>query len=260
MLGIIETPFGLLDMYVFCINAGVVVTILLQMVLLMRKRKGWKSLTFPLCYLVLLWIGQYAAAFVRCVNDGALDGKMNLRRGVLELAGTHFLGHVFVYSVLLFPLLWMVSSLFMEPDWNVLIKGANILFLCLPVQHIFNRLGCLCRGCCYGVSYQGLFAISLPYNQDIPYTEVFPSQLLEIACMIVLLFLVCYRYRKGKNVIGVVMIGSAVTFFLSEFFTCNPYAVKHFGLTYVQYFSLLELVLGGLYLVLAKDKRENSTK
>lgn len=254
MLDIIETPFGFLRMYDFCINAGIFVSVIVQCILLYKKLRQWKYLSFSISYLIILYFGQYASAFVRCINDGALDGKMNLWRGVTEQVGTHFLGHVIAYSVLLLPLMWIVMSLFAEPDGKILKQGANILFLCLPVQHIFNRLGCLCQGCCYGMSYDGILALSLPCNEDIPYPTTFPAQLLEIAGMILLLMAAGVLYRKGKDIIGIIMLGFAIPFFVSEFFMCNPYAVKHFGLTCVQYLCILEAVLGSLYYLLLQKK------
>lgn len=261
MLGIIETPFGFLDTYFFCINAGIFVTLIVQIAMLVRKVKWKKAIMFIACYYVLLWLGQFASAFVRCANDGALDGKMNLLRGVLEQAGTHFLGHVLMYSLFLIPLLWIVSSLFMEPEMEGLLKGANILFICLPIQHIFNRLGCFCRGCCYGIPYGGVMGISFPQNEDIIYDKVFPTQLFEIGCMLVLLCFAVMKYRKGENILGIIMIGFAVTFFVSEFLTCNPYAVRHLGLTYVQYFSIFELFLGILITkIYVKKTNSNNEK
>lgn len=264
MLGYVDSPFGWIELYNVAINTGIAITLIVQCILILKFFKKTKYMLFLLGYFVLLYVGQYVAAFVRIVNDGDLNAN-----AILRLAGSHFLGHVILFSVLYFPMLIFIRELFMEftgrslCSSQELIKIGEVAAIGLPIQHIFNRLACLCQGCCYGIRYDGPFAITLPYNALVDY-EVFPCQILEILCMVVLLSVVCILIWKGKHTFGVILIGFSVTFFLSEFFTANPGAIKHFGLTYVQFFSIGTVVIGIGYCIILdkflqrKQKQSNS--
>ncbi len=256
MLRYVDSPFGWIELYPIMINIGIVITLIVLSILVLAFFKKIRYLFFLPGYFLLLFLGRYAAAFVRSANDGGLDGLMDLLHAVLKLVGSHFLGHIITFSVLYFPVLWFLRELYIEFAGAMasctdqeLIKFGEITVIGLPIQHIFNRLGCLCQGCCYGIRYDGPFAISLPYNTDIDY-KVFPCQLLEILCMLLLLVLICILIRKGKHTFGVLLIGFSFTFFLSEYFMENPYAIKHFGLTYVQLFSIGTAIVGIGYCVI----------
>lgn len=252
MFSIWKSPFGFLDLYEVSIKIGVVVSLIIQGILIVKVKKRIRYLLFLLCYVGILYAGSYVAAFVRCSNDGALDGKMNLWDAVLNMRGTHFLGYVITFALLFFPMAWFLRDLIVEAADYTLCSNVEILqigelmAIGLPIQHIFNRIGCLCRGCCYGIQYDGIFAITLPYNTELKDT-VFPCQILEILGMIIILVIVIMRYRKGQHVFGTILIGFSITFFIAEFFTANPYAVKHGGLTYVQIYSFVLLLMGILY-------------
>ena len=246
MLKYIVTPFGLLETYDYILFLGIIISIYIQGWLIMTIMKKKVFLFFLAGYAMILYVGQYAAAFIRCINDGALDGKMNLWKSVIDLSGSHFLGHVILYSLIYYPVIWVISTLFMEPDKKHIFQFFNISSIGIVVQHFFNRLGCLLRGCCYGIEYHGVFAIKFPYNKDIGH-EVFPSQILEMSCMIIILIILLIRLKKKKDTFGEMIVGFGLTFFLSEFFLENPYAVKHFKLTYIQFICIPEIIIGMIY-------------
>lgn len=263
MLRYVDSPFGWIELYHVAINIGIVFTLIVQCILILKFFKKLKYILFLPGYFLLLYVGRYAAAFIRCANDGGLDGVMDLSNAVLKLLGTHFLGHVITFFILYFPMLWFIRELCIEIAGvsmcsnQELVKFGEITAIGLPIQHIFNRLGCLCQGCCYGIRYDGPFAIFLPYNEDIDY-EVFPCQILEILCMIILLLIVYILIRKGKHTFGLILIGFSLTFFISEFFTENPNSIRHLGLTYVQFFSIGTVIIGiGYCVILEKLLKRN---
>jgi prolipoprotein diacylglyceryltransferase len=60
---------------------------------------------------------------------------------------------------------------------------------------------------------------------------------------------------KGKDLIGFTVAGFSVTFFISEFFTENPYSVKHMGLTNIQTISAVLIILSVLYIITSEKMK-----
>ena len=261
MIGIINSPIGLLDLYEVAIKAGVIIVLIVQGVLIKYETGKFRYLILGGSYILTLYLGQYFSAAVRCINDGALDGRMKLADAVLRRTGSHFMGHIISVSLVYLPILWLTNFLILEfiypyhTEKSVLLKIADITALTLPLQHIFNRLGCLFRGCCYGIPYEGILSMELPNNKDIDF-RVFPNHFFEILCMVVLFVFAAIMHREGKHVFGIVLIGFSVTFFISEFLTANPAAVKHLHLTYIQFFCLAEGFAGVLYYKFGIDQKE----
>ena len=173
-------------------------------------------------------------------------------KNTLDKAGSHYLGQVICYGLLFYPVAIFLRQLCGEvfgieisPKEDIK-KLVSITSFVLPVQHIFSRMGCISRGCCYGINYSGPFAMRFPYNDDIN-VSVFPCQFLEIAFMIILIIIMIILYKKGKHVSGIMIIGFSVTFFISEFVTYNVEKYKVFGLTYIQLFTFISLVIGVIH-------------
>lgn len=121
----------------------------------------------------------------------------------------------------------------------------NALAFFFPIQHIFNRLGCLMEGCCYGVPMHGAGSIKFP--DEILTYRVFPSQILEIVCMVLLLCGLLFCLKKKGPVFALSMGGFGMSIFFSEFFMDKTGVMQYFGLTVIQFFALL---LCGIALVL----------
>lgn len=69
----------------------------------------------------------------------------------------------------------------------------NINILSLGLLYGISKLGCFVAGCCYGIKYNGLFAITY-HNQS-----YFPIQLIE-SIVFILLFIILYIiYKKTNN-------------------------------------------------------------
>ncbi len=249
MLAYIDSPFGMLNVYRICIFSGIACAVLIQALLTLRVFGKVRYLLLIAAYGIGLYFGQYAAAFVRGANNGGLDGALDLKEYVTGLYGTHFLGYLLFFSLAWYPLLYLVSSLVMEPDRKFLIRYMNVMAICFPAQHIFNRLGCLGRGCCYGIAYRGPLCLQLTENANLDHS-VFPVQLLEIFFMAVILVTAAILMRKKLPVFGSVMILFGVTFFIAEFFTENNEQFFHFGLTFVQWFSILLALTGIVHIFL----------
>lgn len=71
---------------------------------------------------------------------------------------------------------------------------------CLPIVHAFGRIGCSLAGCCYGMPYDGPFAItyhnSIVAPKDIP---LFPVQLTEAVCNLIIAAVLLIYIHKNKD-------------------------------------------------------------
>ncbi|MBE5959067.1 MAG: prolipoprotein diacylglyceryl transferase [Lachnospiraceae bacterium] len=252
---------GPIDMYMLSITIGVIISLIIQIVLLLVIKKKIKYIVYMCGYFVILIWGKYMAAAVRSINDGALEGKMNLVKATLEVWGTHYLGYVVLFLLLFIPISLFIRELINEfikvelSSKDEIVEVAEIIAIGLPVQHIFNRIGCLCRGCCYGIKYNGIFSINLPYNSQVDYA-VFPCQILEIIGMILIIFVAVYKMIKKKRYYTYIMCGFFITFFISEFFTLNSMSVRHWGLTNIQFMCVGLFIIAILFDYIYLRERE----
>lgn len=75
---------------------------------------------------------------------------------------------------------------------NTKIYLQKLIFL-LPFAHAFGRLGCYMAGCCYGIPYNGFCHVIFPNTSLAPANvPLFPIQLLEALCLLILSFAIWY--------------------------------------------------------------------
>ncbi len=245
---------GQLELYSLFINIGVVVTVALLLVLLFVTFRTFRSLLLVFAYGAVLIVGQYVSAAVRVINDGFLERGESLWFAMKNLIGSHFMGHIITFMILFYPAAFLIRGICREVFGFSLataqdtFKAGSLAALMLPVQHIFNRLGCYSRGCCYGIEYHGPFAVSFPQNPEVEHS-VFPCQILEIVCMVLLLVILIILFRKGRDIVGFALAGFGITFFISEFFTENPQSIKHMGLTNIQIISTVCILISIFYVI-----------
>ncbi|MBD5482759.1 MAG: prolipoprotein diacylglyceryl transferase [Lachnospiraceae bacterium] len=71
----------------------------------------------------------------------------------------------------------------------------------VPLAHGFGRIGCLLAGCCYGIPYNGIFAVSYPsaqYGQAAGVTYL-PVQCIETVCLWLLSLLLLWCSEKRQK-------------------------------------------------------------
>lgn len=89
----------------------------------------------------------------------------------------------------------------------------------IPLGHAVGRIGCLMAGCCYGLPYDGAFAVSTVF--DASGLMRFPIQaveaLLDLVIMLLLLLYVKKKRRKYNTLLLYLIMYSALRFCL-EFF------------------------------------------
>lgn len=71
----------------------------------------------------------------------------------------------------------------------------------IPLVHGFGRLGCFCAGCCYGIPYEGIFAVHYknPLSKVPVGIGIFPVQLIEALCLIALAIVIILLFLKNKK-------------------------------------------------------------
>ena len=74
----------------------------------------------------------------------------------------------------------------------------KFIFL-IPFMHSFGRVGCFMAGCCYGIPYDGIGAVVFPEGSyAIPGIKLFPVQLVESACLMIIAFAILYLQIKKQ--------------------------------------------------------------
>lgn len=246
-----------MDMYHVMINIGTILGILAFVWCYYRKVPSVKLLLVNLffCFLLLMG-GVKGAQALRMLNSAQEQGGLKTFAEIFtDPAGSHFLGRILV-AVILYLLGWQVLDKIWGKNrkniWGAQgkdLKQAGLDALCIyfVIQHFFNRLGCLCRGCCYGKPYQGLLAVryqgGIPLEKGITY-QVFPSQLLEAVLMLLLFIWMIWLYKKGKSLGGRFLTGFASCILISEFFMDQEGIRLFLGMNVIQWTAVITMLLG----------------
>lgn len=164
-------------------------------------------------------------------------------------------GFVFFGGLILgFGTVWLAGRLH-SIDSSVYIRT----FICfVPFIHGFGRIGCFCAGCCYGIPYNGLFAVTFPHDSyAVSDISLFPVQLLEAFLLFIISGLVCWILlcKESKFTVEIyVCLYSVVRFFL-EYLRFDDVRGKLGLLTTSQWISVF-LFISSASLILTFYKKE----
>ena len=138
---------------------------------------------------------------------------------------------------------------------------ACVIVPCIPLGHAFGRIGCLLAGCCYGVHYEGAFAVPSVYAD--PYETLFPIPAVARTWNIVLfavLLLYTRKRKRGYLVLEFYIVLYAVARFILEFFRGDLIRGVYWGFSTSQWISfLLALVCLALIMWNRRQARTEST-
>lgn len=140
----------------------------------------------------------------------------------------------------------------------------EITFL-IPLVHGFGRLGCTFGGCCYGIPYEGPFALHYhnPITSVTPHIGIFPVQPLESLLLFTFAAVMIFLYfRKIKlNLLWYITYYSVVRFVL-EFFR-GDLERGHAGLfSTSQWISICLFIISlgfSIFLILKKKNHSEET-
>lgn len=238
-------------MYPLLINIGSILAVAVYVFLCWKKSKSSvKTIVTTILGITLLVWGYYLSNFLRGVNAGSVHSTSDV---FLENQGGHFIGRV-LFVMWLFPPIYAVAFQKEKGEW---VQYLDMLCVSLTVQHIFNRLACLCHGCCYGRKYSGPFAFTYPlgngWGAGYDYS-IYPTQLFEIIGMLILLVILLWRLRQNKHTVLLFEIVFAVIIFLSELMMSRTGVTLYFYLTAVQYAAIALILTALIFALIQKFK------
>ena len=110
--------------------------------------------------------------------------------------------------------------------------------------HGLCKLGCHFAGCCYGIPYRGMCAITFPIEKNLSNDiTVFPVQLLEFFVLEILAYYIWSRRKKNKSSIFLYLSMYSACRFVLEFLR-NAHTKNHVGiLSDVQWISLVIVII-----------------
>lgn len=243
---------GRVRSYDLFINLGSIVGGMLLLFLYRRKSGSWKkALQVFLISFLILELGFFAGRLVRGLSHGDGESVFTL---LAEYQGNHFIGHV-LFAMWVFPVIFCAAFRREKEEWR---DYLDLLCIFLTFQHIFNRLACLFNGCCAGKYYSGLLALRyhVEGKSGAGYSyPVYPTQLFEIVCMLLLLAVLFLLYRKGKRLSGMFCIGFALTIFTSEFMMDQQGVLCFAGLSVIQYAAILLMLTAAVCGICGKARK-----
>ena len=142
---------------------------------------------------------------------------------------------------------------------HIAIKPIMDEFLYLiPFMHAFGRIGCFFAGCCYGVEYDGLFAIQYASDAYGPHgISLFPVQLLETVCLFVISYGL-YQVRYYPVSIDLYLLSYAIVRFCLEYLRGDVVRGIFGYFSTSQWISLLIIIIvftKNIIMFYHKDKR-----
>lgn len=134
----------------------------------------------------------------------------------------------------------------------------EIIIPAVPLVHALGRIGCFCAGCCYGIPMEPPLGVYFhPAGAAPSHVALFPVQLLEAGCNLVLFGIMAYRYRNrqtGGEAFCFYLMAYGVLRFLLEFIRYDAERGFLLGMSTSQWISII-LVLFAVYLGMKCKKR-----
>lgn len=127
-------------------------------------------------------------------------------------------------------------------------------FTGVPLFHFFGRIGCFLAGCCYGVEYHGVFAVTFPEGNlgNAPAVQLLPIQLIEALLNLILwaVLLIVYRHSSRRWLTsGLYLTCYGVMRFILEFFRGDLIRGSIYSLSASQFISIFIVAAGVLLLI-----------
>ncbi|MBQ8435911.1 MAG: prolipoprotein diacylglyceryl transferase [Oscillospiraceae bacterium] len=111
----------------------------------------------------------------------------------------------------------------------------------LPLIHGFGRIGCFMAGCCYGIPYDGIFAVTFPENSfAVSGISLFPIQLVEAIMLLLIFAIILFLQLKIKYeyTIESYLISYSIIRFILENYRYDIHRGIFFGLSTSQWISI----------------------
>jgi len=250
---IIIPGLGFLRMYDILLAAGTILGNLIFLYWGNKILRDWKKLILVIAVTDGLFVlSSYSGEFLERLTYWEWSNFREFLEDLSVYGGMHYLGRVLFLAAAV-PFIYRL----MLRDKIKRRQMLDLFGFIIVIQHMFNRVACLCNGCCYGKPYHG--SLSVTYTEGVAYHKgvtwpVYPTQLMEAGMMILLLVLMVFWKHRGKTVFEKALTGFALAIFISEFFMDNIGSVLVLGLTWIQIGSLLLIIYAAGYHLLNRRK------
>lgn len=135
----------------------------------------------------------------------------------------------------------------------------DLFAVCIPLFHVFGRIGCFFSGCCYGIeSSWGFVAHGNTLVPELNDVMRMPVSLLEAACnLVIFLVLLCIfsKRKKEGNLIWYYMLLYPAARFVLEFFRGDAIRGIWFGLSTSQWISMVLFGIAAAKLLWQKGRK-----
>ena len=124
-----------------------------------------------------------------------------------------------------------------------ILSMTDTVFRLIPIGQTIGRMGCFFSGCCYGMAYEGLFAIRYPVDGEM--IKVFPTWFVEaLGCLVLGIILLFNRDKqRGTYTFEYFVFYGLLRFFI-EFVRGDAVRGMLSGLSTSQWISLLFVLIG----------------
>ncbi len=134
----------------------------------------------------------------------------------------------------------------------------DIYAVCVPLFHVFGRIGCFLAGCCYGVeSTWGFTAHGNLQSPEVNDIQRMPVQLIEAGCNLCIFLILFVLYRKGRlknKLLFVYMLIYPVVRFILEFYRGDDIRGFIFGISTSQFISIILFAIACVYFIISAAK------
>ena len=134
----------------------------------------------------------------------------------------------------------------------------------IPLVHAFGRIGCFFAGCCHGMEYHGfgsvVFTNSPFVKPELLNVPLFPSQIVESICNLIIFIILLVTYKKMKDSykpIALYCILYSIVRFVLEFFRGDTVRGFLLNLSTSQWISILIFIVGIGILIYNNKHKEN---
>lgn len=143
-----------------------------------------------------------------------------------------------------------------------IVSAEKVIVPFIPIGHTIGRIGCVMAGCCYGIEYDGPFAIFYSNNiAGIPVSQgYFPVQLLEGFLNIFIslcLIKLANNCTEKFQLLSIYLIFYGIVRFFVEFLRGDDIRGVCFVLSTSQWVAIVTSAVGFLYLVMNVLKRRS---
>jgi len=145
----------------------------------------------------------------------------------------------------------------------------------VPLGHFFGRIGCYIHGCCFGILYDGPFAVTYPAGSNAWFVHIsrgtidktaefapplLPVQLIEAGINLLIYILLVFTYRRRKSnglIAGLYMMSYSTVRFFIEFLRGDP-RMGMGGFSFAQMISVVIFLAGAVIIFAARRAREKA--